>query len=155
MCKCSVVGCEKKYHSKGYCKIHYGRVKRNGIPTSLWDIKIRFHKKYIPEPMSGCWLWEGSANEDGYGYISKKNIIVYAHRVSWELHRGPIPEGLCVLHTCDTPACVNPDHLWLGTHTDNVRDSVKKGRMNHSDMAKKSNKNLVPAIEAWLKEREG
>lgn len=79
----------------------------------------------------GCWLWTGSKARFGYGKIGtgrRSGKTVTAHRVSFEMHCGPIPEGLCVLHRCDTPACVNPLHLFLGTYRDNNIDKVLKGR---------------------------
>jgi hypothetical protein len=85
----------------------------------------RFHAKYIPEPNSGCWLWDGWVNGRGYGRFGKG----LAHRISWELHRGPIPAGMNICHKCDVPPCVNPDHLFLGTQTDNMRDCARKGRL--------------------------
>lgn len=91
----------------------------------------RFATKYEPVPEAGCWLWIGGTNEHGYGIIglgSRADGVAKAHRVSWELSRGPIPAGLSVLHKCDTPACVNPDHLWLGTKRGNSRDMARKGR---------------------------
>lgn len=94
----------------------------------LWD---RFHDKFIPEPNSGCWLWIGSISgrdERGYIYYDKHLKVICAHRCSWMIFKGPIPTDLDVLHTCDVPSCVNPDHLFLGTHTDNMRDCVAKGR---------------------------
>ena len=88
----------------------------------------RFEAQYVPVPHCGCWLWIGSADEDGYGSIydgrGKR-----AHRVAWELFRGDIPHGMQVCHKCDTPACVNPDHLFIGTGLDNMRDKVRKGRL--------------------------
>jgi len=97
-----------------------------------WEktLRERFEGKFIPEPNSGCYLWESTIEGDGYGQIRKNNRYTMAHRVSWELHNGAIPEGLCVLHRCDTPSCVNPDHLFLGTPTDNARDRDEKGRGN-------------------------
>ena len=84
-----------------------------------------------PEPMTGCHLWIGGADPDGYGVISRqgrRGKQERAHRVAYELFVGPIPDGICVLHRCDTPACVNPEHLFLGTNLDNVRDRDAKGR---------------------------
>lgn len=77
----------------------------------------------------GCWLWRGAALPPmGHGTIrrGKKNYTV--HRLSWEIHRGPIPDGLQVCHHCDVPKCVNPDHLFIGTQADNNRDRHAKGR---------------------------
>ena len=79
----------------------------------------------------GCWTWAGSKTRQGYGCIGsggKYAPVVKAHRVSWELNRGPIPQGLCVLHHCDNPSCVNPNHLFLGTVRDNWNDAITKGR---------------------------
>ena len=87
-------------------------------------------EKAIPEPNSGCWLWLLSCNPRGYGYVAcpRDKKVKRAHRYIWELQNGPIPAGLCLLHTCDVPSCVNPDHLVLGTHLENMEDMVRKGR---------------------------
>ncbi len=92
------------------------------------QIKEKFNEKYEPVTESGCWIWTASINNCGYGKISVDGKIKGAHRVSYELHVGEIPKGMCVLHKCDVPACVNPDHLFLGTHQDNMRDKTVKGR---------------------------
>jgi hypothetical protein len=84
-----------------------------------------------------CWTWTGTTQPDGYGKISGdrggRRATMRAHRVSWELHLGPIPRGVFVLHRCDTPRCVNPGHLFLGTAADNSRDMVAKGRSLRGD----------------------
>jgi hypothetical protein len=87
----------------------------------------RFHSQYIPEPNSGCWLWEGMSWAN-YGYFHLQGKDCRAHRVAYELKNGPIPSGKMVLHICDTPLCVNPDHLVLGSHKDNMRDMKSKNR---------------------------
>lgn len=76
-----------------------------------------------------CWLWNGKVDRDGYGRLYFDGKMQLAHRVSYQLVNGPITNGLYVLHHCDTPRCVNPNHLFLGTQADNIRDAVKKERL--------------------------
>lgn len=84
-----------------------------------------------PEPNSGCWLWEGAQNNVGYGKIGlggAREGTALVHRLMWEHSNGAVPEGMFVLHRCDVRACCNPDHLFLGTALDNMRDMHAKGR---------------------------
>lgn len=91
-------------------------------PTS-----VRFMAKVLKHE-NGCWLWQASGIPAGYGTFSVRGKKCRAHRVSYGLFVGPVPAEKCVLHKCDTPKCVNPEHLFLGTHLDNVRDKIRKGR---------------------------
>jgi hypothetical protein len=85
----------------------------------------------------GCWVWTAATCTFGYGHLStrgKHGGLIDSHRASWILHFGPVPPGLCVLHNCpggDNPRCVNPSHLWLGTHADNGKDRDTKGRSRY------------------------
>jgi len=88
----------------------------------------RFDRTYEPDPNSGCWLWAGVILDNGYGQIRVDNKKWLAHRLSWSLNKGEIPGGALVLHRCDVRACVNPDHLFTGTHQDNINDCIAKGR---------------------------
>lgn len=95
------------------------------------NLEDRFWSKV--NKTSGCWIWTAALDTHGYGAFgirreSGKMRMRQASKVAWELTNGPIPKGMHTLHKCDTPACVNPDHLYLGTQADNVRDAVARGR---------------------------
>ena len=79
--------------------------------------------------MSECIEWEGLRNSKGYGRAWYEGKMWLAHRAAWAKVHGPIPEGMCILHRCDNPPCVNSDHLFVGTQADNIRDAQRKGRM--------------------------
>lgn len=94
----------------------------------------RFLDFYRPGKPDACWPWGGTIHHRGYGIIvndHKRNAL--AHRVTYERFNGPIPDGMMVCHRCDNPPCVNPAHLFLGTHQDNMTDRNRKGRTQHGE----------------------
>jgi len=88
----------------------------------------RFWNKVNVGDLDDCWEWQGSKSFDGYGRLSVSGKTIASHRISWVISNGKIPKDLCVLHRCDNPGCVNPNHLFLGTRKDNVYDAMRKNR---------------------------
>lgn len=108
-----------------------GRKRGKTVPTSFEEIVGFFWSKV--EKGKGCWIWKGPRGHKGYGQITYvkangRTSTLRAHRVSYQIHKGE-PGEFFVCHSCDNPPCVNPDHLWLGTHNDNMQDMVKKQRL--------------------------
>lgn len=129
--KCRISGCEAKYYGSGYCKKHHQwHWKRGLLPRPqviTIEDKLRSYSKV--DETTGCWIWKKGKNNKGYGTVAiGGDQKAYAHRVSYEIFKGKLPDGLEACHKCDTPACINPDHLFPGTHKDNMEDSAKKGR---------------------------
>jgi hypothetical protein len=135
LCMC---GCGEKTQiavqttiSKGWVQ---GQPRRflpgHGMRVFRWSLDDTFWPRVNKTP-DGCWLWTGRINGGGYGEITQKTVpgIKLTHRLSWVLAHGPIPKGLLVCHHCDVRACVRPDHLFLGSHHDNLMDASRKGRL--------------------------
>ena len=99
------------------------------MPKKCKDLAERFWEKVYPEPNTGCLLWSGAASSTRYGHMWVEGRVRYATHVSWRLHTGQWP-AQHMLHRCDTPACVNPDHLFEGSQQENIADCVRKGRKN-------------------------
>ena len=135
---CSIEGCETQISGQGLCAKHRYRLKKYGsphiCPRGHAPPEVRFWRKV--EKSDGCWMWTGTKSAEGYGKFqagSKKDqpAPIGAHRFSYEMAKGPIPDGRVVMHSCDNPSCVNPAHLSVGTHRENALDMIRKGRGNH------------------------
>ena len=113
-----------------YCSPPCYYVAKTGVsPESFW---ARVDRTGV------CWLWLGAKSPKGYGKVKWNGRDDRAHRVAWELSRSPVPDGMWVLHTCDTPACCNPLHLFLGDTLANNRDKAAKGRQVNGERHKLS-----------------
>ena len=124
---CTVGGCDSPSYCRTLCKTHYHRLWRTGSVLT-GDLYYEFSQRFDMGADTECWVWTGSLFESGYGRFSRSNKKLRAHRVSYEIYKGAIPDGMHVLHECDNPPCVNPNHLFLGTHLDNMKDMERKGR---------------------------
>lgn len=138
---CSVDGCERKAWARGLCRPHDRRNRLYGDPLTMGQVQHhglttaeRFLKR-VEKQESGCWHWTASSiGKAGHGQFRLGNRSIVASRMAWMLFVGEIPKDdsaygtLHVCHRCDNPKCVNPDHLFLGTHNQNVQDKMQKGR---------------------------
>ena len=128
---CNIQDCATRHYARGLCQPHYQAARRaKRLPPGdhlTRTLEERFWAK-VRLDEDGCWEWTAHRDRKGYGALGRGGAVVKAHRLSWELHNGPIPIGMAVCHACDNPPCVRPDHLFLGTIGDNNRDMQLKGR---------------------------
>lgn len=135
---CALPDCAKSVHHRGLCSMHAARLARTGTTdpgTRPWSTQLAFERRVTPGEPDQCWQWQGVVDAGvGYGRLGRR----WAHRVSWELANGrPIPPGLFVLHSCDNRLCVNPAHLRVGTHDENMQDAVDRDRLSRAVRASK------------------
>lgn len=131
---CSVEGCSSPVDARGVCGTHYMRLRRAGsIPVGTrarGPVEERFFRYF--EKTDGCWIWTGkSMSKKGYAQIQiggKGSPKILAHRLSYQIHKGEIPDGMVVMHKCDNPSCVNPDHLEVGSQSQNIKDAFLRKR---------------------------
>ncbi len=113
------------------------------IQANKLQTVVKRFLKHVHIEKFGCWSWTGGASGSGYGKFKIEGKQVSAHRFSYEHYRNPIPDGLFVCHHCDVKLCVNPLHLFIGTHRDNMRDMIKKGRAIYSRGERNGNSKLT------------
>lgn len=131
--KCSLDGCFENAFAKTYCKRHYKQFARTGKVIlkragNHGSVQERFWNFVDKGKDEDCWIWQGGKDKDGYGNIRTPTTQLRAHRVSYEMHKGKIPKGLLIRHTCHNTSCVNPNHLLVGTVLQNARDKVEACR---------------------------
>jgi hypothetical protein len=138
-------------HSRNVFRVKKDEVKKcfGFVPLTKNLFKSNIDK------LNGCWIWKGGKDKDGYGKITLNYKSKRAHRVSYELFKGDIPPGKLVLHLCDNPSCVNPNHLRLGTTIDNVNDRENKGRGLKGEKHHQSKLTERDVIEIRKKINEG
>lgn len=132
---CSLDGCCNKHYGNGYCTKHYNRVRRTGDPQGV-RTGHRYETQDVAERLAArsatdgdCLIYQTKQKtRSGHVLIGRNGQYVGVHRAAWELANGPVPQGLCVLHRCDRPRCINVAHLFLGTIADNNADRDQKGR---------------------------
>lgn len=131
---CLEPNCGAEVRIQGYCKKHYYRARRHGVITLLKGSRPsktmaeKLRGKHIVD-RNGCWIWQGRFDAYGYGSLmDERTRNIKAHRVSYQVNVGPIPERMEVMHKCDNPPCICPDHLVLGTHAENMADMMRKRR---------------------------
>ncbi len=132
---CTEHGCGRDSCARGLCRSHYQKRKSSNElpPLRTYSISQRLEAGHVKDEETGCWLWAMSKDTAGYGLVTvSTGKSGAAHRAAYIAFVGEIPSGYAVCHACDTPACIRPDHLFLGTQRDNMRDASAKGRRNTS-----------------------
>jgi len=124
-CRCAGRGGRRRLHERSLANLMLSRYRSGNAPV---DYEVRFWMNVRCQD-SGCWEWSKCRHPEGYGEFWAGRRF-RTHRYSWQMHFGDIPDGMFVCHHCDNPPCVNPAHLFLGTHQDNMRDMIAKGRRN-------------------------
>ncbi len=131
-------------------------VIKSAAPT--WAVKALEGK--VERQDNGCWHFIGYINEHGYGRVTYAGIRMYAHKMSYIAYRGPVPEGTKVLHSCDNPACINPEHLFLGSQQDNVddmfaknRDGVTGAKNRHAKLSENDVREIKDKLKAGVTQR--
>lgn len=114
------------------------RLYRHKVPVNTLQ---NFLDKVIRGYGGDCWIWGGAGHDEGYGAFAINRKLHTAHRASYMLHKGPIPEGMFICHSCDVKRCVNPDHLWAGNQVANMQDCIRKGRHSHGETHSESLRN--------------
>lgn len=128
-------------------------IYENRAITKGMSVKEKLDFYSIPEPNTGCWIWIGSLGANGYGNMILGGKTLPAHRISYEQYIGLIPKGMCVCHKCDVRSCINPDHLFIGTHKDNMSDAVQKGRIPKGEAQARSKLTEAQVIDIFNDER--
>lgn len=152
---CSILNCPLPAKSKGLCKRHYQQKWRTGSPEIVrpnphGTLAERFWRHVAKGAPGECWLWTGFRDKDDYGKCRDGEANRGAHIVSWEIHFGPVPEGVFVLHNCNHPPCVNPSHLKLGDHQENMDDRLAAGNYptNEAHPMVKFSDQIVAAVRS-------
>ena len=127
----------------------------SGSRADWCSLRCRVWDKIMTFDADGCWPWEGTHNADGYGLVTIDACTELVPRVVWTLENGPIPEGKHVLHSCDNPSCCRLDHLFLGTHQDNMADRDAKGRQASNSGEDNSNAVLTEKQVREIKTLKG
>lgn len=126
--------CDKPHAARGYCDTHYKYAVAHGhIVTGPKTVADRLEAHIARVPIAGCWIWIGALGPKGYGSINFEGAMRSAHRVAYRVWVGPIPEGLDVLHRCDVRPCINPAHLYAGSHAQNMRDMADRMRSMYGE----------------------
>jgi len=171
---CSFEGCTSPLSARGMCNTHYMQQRRAGLLPVGTRAPAPLNERFFRhiEKTDSCWIWNGRLVGKGYGMIGiggkgAKQVLV--HRLSYEIHKGEIPEGTVIMHKFDNPRCVNPEHLEAGTQSQNIKDAFVRGRKinlpsglkGETHGASKLNNEIVLAIRAskdkynYLAERYG